>query len=139
MPPTDTRHRSQCPVTFALDSFGDKWSLLIVRDLMLRGRRTYGEFLDARDGIATNILANRLKSLESKGIITKSRDSENRSRYLYALTEKGLDLAPIILDMIRWSANYDPTTGASKAFLKRLRKDFDGIILDIRSGIVVIK
>jgi len=139
MPHTETKNRSECPVTFALDSFGDKWSLLIVRDLMLRGRRTYGEFLDAGDGIATNILANRLKDLESKGIITKLRDLENRSRYLYSLTEKGLDLAPIILDMIRWSAKYDPTTGAHKVFLRRLREDFDGIVSDIRSGIVVIK
>lgn len=74
--------RSERPVTFALDTFGDKWSLLIVRGLMLRGRRTYGEFLDAGDGIATNILADRLKCLELKGIIVKSRDPDDRRRYL---------------------------------------------------------
>ncbi|VAX18128.1 Transcriptional regulator, HxlR family [hydrothermal vent metagenome] len=131
--------RSECPVTFVLDIFGDKWSLLIVRDLMLRGRCTYGEFLNAGDGIATNILADRLRCLELKGIIHKSRDPKSRRRYLYSLTKKGLDLAPIILEMIRWSGKHDPATGARKEFLKRLRDDFDGIISDIHSGIVVIK
>ena len=129
--------RSTCPVTFALDMFGDKWSLLIVRDLLFRGRKTYGEFLDAGDGISTNILADRLKNLEMKEIIVKSTDSENRRKNIYKLTQKGLDLMPILLEMIRWSGSYDPQTGASKEFLERLDNDKVGLIADLLNGLKI--
>lgn len=125
--------RSFCPVSFALDNFGDKWSLLIIRDLMFRGKETYGEFLDSGDGIATNVLADRLKRLESEGILQKSRDLNNRRRVIYNLTDKGLDLAPILLEMIRWGGKYDPDTAAPKELLQRLEDDPDGVIAEIRS------
>ena len=131
LPCKDKRSRSPCPVTFALDMFGDKWSLLIVRDLLFRGRKTYGEFLAAGDGISTNILADRLKNLETKGIIVKSTDSENRRKNIYKLTQKGLDLMPILLEMIRWSGSYDPQTGAPKEFLERLDNDKDSLVADL--------
>jgi len=123
--------RSACPVTFALNMFGDKWSLLIVRDLMFRGRTTYGEFLGAGEGISTNILANRLKSMEADGIIHKTRDLEDRKKYNYGLTEKGLKLMPILLEMIRWSGEFDSNTGAPKDFLERLENDREGIIKEL--------
>lgn len=122
-----------CPVAFALDTFGDRWSLLVLRDIMFRGSETYGELLDASDGIATNILAERLKSLEMAGILKKTRDPKNRRRYLYSLTEKGCDLAPVILEMIRWSAKYDPKTAAGPNFVGRIERDRAGIIADIRA------
>lgn len=122
-----------CPVAFALDTFGDRWSLLVLRDIMLKGSETYGEFLNAGDGIATNILAERLKSLEAAGLLKKARDPENRRRYLYSLTEKGCDLAPVILEMIRWSAKYDPKTAAGPKFVSRIERDRDGIAADIRA------
>ena len=131
------KRRSKCPVTFALDRIGDKWSLLIVRDLMFRGKETYGDFLNSGDGIATNVLADRLKCLETEGIIEKTRDLENRRRYLYRLTGKGLDLAPVLLEMIRWSARYDADTGTPKAFLERLENDMDGLIAEVRSGMTI--
>ena len=131
------KRRSKCPVTFALDRIGDKWSLLIVRDLMFRGKETYGDFLNSGDGIATNVLADRLKCLETEGIIEKTRDPENRRRYLYRLTGKGLDLAPVLLEMIRWSARYDADTGTPKAFLERLENDMDGLIAEVRSGMTI--
>ncbi len=127
------KRRSLCPVTFALDVMGDKWSLLIVRDLMFREMRTYGEFLDNGDGIATNVLADRLKRLESEGILEKSRDPENRRRIIYRLTPKGLDLAPILLEMVRWSGKYDPDTGAPKEFLQQLEQDPDSVLAEIRA------
>lgn len=127
------KRRSPCPVTFALDKFGDKWSLLIVRDLMFRNRETYGEFLDNGDGIATNVLADRLKRLESEGVIAKTRDPENRRRIIYHLTDKGLDLAPVLLEMIRWSGKYDSNTGAPKEFLQSLEDDMDGVVAAVRN------
>jgi len=132
-----TKRRSKCPVTFALDRFGDKWSLLIVRDLMFRGRETYGEFLESGEGIATNVLADRLKCLETEGLIKKSQDPENRRRYLYRLTDKGIDLAPVLLEMIRWSAKYDAKTGTPQAFLDMLENDMEGLIRKVREGMQI--
>jgi len=128
------KRRSKCPVTFALDRFGDKWSLLVVRDLMFRGRETYGEFLESGEGIATNVLADRLKCLETEGLIEKSRDPKNKRRVLYRLTEKGLDLAPVLLEMMRWSAKYDADTGTPQAFLDMLENDMEGLIKKVREG-----
>ena len=121
-------------MTFALDRMGDKWSLLIVRDLMFRGRKTYGDFLNSGEGIATNILADRLKCLEAEGIIKKSRDPDNRRRFLYKLTGKGHDLAPVLLEMMRWSARHDRDTGAPHAFIQRLENDMEGLLKDVRKG-----
>jgi len=131
------KRRSRCPVTFALDRVGDKWSLLIVRDLMFRGRKTYGEFIESGEGIATNVLADRLKRLETEGIIEKTRDPENKRRYIYSLTEKGFDLTPVLLEMIRWSATHDTDTGAPKEFLDMLEKDREGLIKKVRAGMEI--
>jgi len=131
------KRRSKCPVTFALDRFGDKWSLLVVRDLMFRGRETYGEFLESGEGIATNVLADRLKCLETEGLIEKSRDPENKRRVLYRLTEKGLDLAPVLLEMMRWSAKYDADTGTPQVFLDMLENDMGGLIKKVREGMQI--
>lgn len=134
MPSDAKKRRSRCPVTFALDRFGDKWSLLIVRDLMFRNKNTYGDFLNSGDGIATNVLADRLKSLEAEGIISKSRDPENRRRYLYQLTEKGLDLIPVLLEMIHWSIKYDSNTGAPEGFMDAYTQDREGMIAQVRKA-----
>lgn len=134
MAPTSKTHPSGCPVAFALDAIGDRWSLLIVRDLMLRGAHTYGAFLDGGEGIATNVLADRLKALEAAGIITKTTDPKNRRRNLYILTDKGLDLAPVMVEMIRWSAKYDSRPEARKGIAERIAKDPAGVLADIRAG-----
>ncbi|NHZ69649.1 MAG: transcriptional regulator [Thermotogales bacterium] len=131
------KRRSRCPVTFALDRVGDKWSLLIVRDLMFRGRKTYGEFIESGEGIATNVLADRLKCLETEAIVEKVQDPENKRRYLYSLTEKGFDLTPVLLEMIRWSAIHDTDTGAPKEFLDMLENDREGLIKKVRAGMEI--
>ncbi len=95
--------RSDCPVNFGLESFGDKWSLLIVRDMMFWGKRTYGEFLRSDEGIATNILAARLASLEKEGIISKKPHPADRRKEMYSLTEKGLELIPLLVEIVAWS------------------------------------
>lgn len=133
MPNPGKKHKTACPVAFALDTFGDRWTLLIIRDLMLKGSETYGEFLDSGEGIATNILADRLKDLEAMGILLKSRDPENHRRYIYSLTEKGCELAPIMLEMIRWSAKYDPDTIVGKKMIKRIEKDREGVVAEIKA------
>jgi len=114
--------RSHCPVNFGLESIGDRWSLLIVRDIVFFGKKTYGEFLKAEERIATNILAARLDFLESIGVLKKSPCGEDRRKDIYSLTEKGLDLIPIVFDMVRWSAKHDPFSAAHRqpVFLKQL-------------------
>jgi len=131
------KRRSRCPVSFALDRVGDKWSLLVVRDIMFRGKETYGEFLESGDGIATNVLADRLKCLEIDGIIEKSRDPENKRRYLYRLTDKGRDLAPVLLEMMRWSAKYDADTGAPQELLELLENDMEGLLEKVHAGMQI--
>ena len=127
-------HDSDCPIAFALDLFGDRWTLLIIRDLMLRGEATYGAFLGAGEGIATNVLADRLRALEAAGIVTAAPDPGNRRRKLYSLTPKGLDLAPVILEIIRWSAVHDPRTDIPRDLARRIETDRDGVLADIRAG-----
>ena len=131
------KRRSPCPVTFALDQVGDKWSLLVVRDLMFHGKKTYGEFLESGEGIATNVLADRLKCLETEGLVEKIRDPENKRRYLYSLTGKGLDLAPVLLEMVRWSARYDAHTGTPEEFLDMIENDREGLIEKVRTGMKI--
>ncbi len=97
--------RSHCPVANVLDVFGDKWTLLIVRDLIL-GKLRYGEFAQSPEGIPSNILANRLKRLEAEGIVAKTPYCEKPVRYQYELTEKGRDLVPILEAMADWAEKH---------------------------------
>lgn len=123
--------RSGCPISIALELLGDAWSLLIVRDLMFKGRRTFNEFLAGGEGIATNILAERLRRLEGAGIVDKRPDPEDRRRMLYALTRKGLDLAPVLVELVVWSAAHE-VTDAPPAVVRQMRSDRDGFIAEAR-------
>jgi DNA-binding HxlR family transcriptional regulator len=122
------RRRSDCPIHFALEVFGDAWTLLIVRDLMFKGRSTYSDFLRAEEGIATNILADRLARLGANGIVSRVPGGR------YQLTAKGADLLPILLEIIRWSARYDPSTAAAPEFVRKLRKDRDALERELRGA-----
>lgn len=102
------KYRSYCPQYLALDVFGDKWTLLIIRDMMIDGKRYFREFLQSEEKIASNILANRLEALESEGIIYKQSDPSHKQKIRYSLTEKGIDLFPIILEIAKWSIKYKP-------------------------------
>jgi DNA-binding HxlR family transcriptional regulator len=101
------KNRSDCPISCSLEIFGDKWTLLILRDIMLRGKTSYGEFLESEEKISTNILADRLNLLESEGILSKQVPPENKSKYIYRLTKKGIDLLPIIIEIMDWGATYN--------------------------------
>ena len=96
--------RSDCPVNFAVEALGDKWSLVILRDMIFWGKKTYGEFLKSDEHIATNILADRLSYLEREGLITKSRDPNDKRKDIYRVTEKATGLVPMFIEMIAWSA-----------------------------------
>jgi len=123
--------RSHCLISFALDIFGDKWSLLVLRDLLFKDKQRFGELLAAEERISTNILAERLAQLEAEGLITKSRDKTNRRQYVYAPTPKALDLLPALLEISIWSAKYDPKTAAPPALMRRNRADRNGFIREL--------
>jgi DNA-binding HxlR family transcriptional regulator len=110
--------RSACAISMALENIGDKWSLLILRDLMFTDKRTYGELQSSAEKIATNILATRLSCLEERGMIRKEGDPGNRRRTLYFLTEKGIDLLPVIIELRQWSEKHNDNTEGCSGSLK---------------------
>jgi len=135
--PMRQRHRkSDCPIHFALEIFGDAWTLLIIRDLMFKGRISYTDFLNAEEGIATNVLADRLVRLEEDGIIQKEAGSGRGTGSRYWLTSKGIDLLPVLLEIIAWSAKHDPKTAADPKFVRQLRADSAAMKAQIRKRLL---
>ncbi|MEH6474557.1 MAG: helix-turn-helix domain-containing protein [Sneathiella sp.] len=122
-----------CPIRYASANFGDKWSMILIRDIMFKDRRYYSEFLEAGEGISTNILADRLLKLENDGIIEKQIDPVKKSKKIYRLTEKGLALMPIMLSIIQWSEKYDAETEVPGEFIQQLEEnqsDLENALLD---------
>ena len=115
----------------SLEQFGDRWSLLIIRDLMVRGYRTFKEFQGAGEGIATNILAARLQRLEAAAIITRELEETDARKVNYRLTEKGIDLAPVLLELLIWGARHEPAGPFCDLILK-MEKNRDAIIAEAR-------
>ena len=127
--------RTHCPISYALDVFGDKWTLLIIRDLMFKGKRYYREFAGSEEGIATNVLADRLAKLEGEGLITRTLDPENARQRVYELTERGLELAPLLIEMILWSAAHDPESAADRAFVRDAKRDRARLLRSITAAV----
>ena len=133
------KKRSDCPISCSLDIWGDKWSLLIIRDLMFAKECTYGDFLKSTEGIATNILASRLQVLEENKMIEKLDHPDSKAKVLYKLTSKGIDLLPIMIEINIWAEKYFPNLPDDrKAMLKEVKKDKAGFIKkaikDLKSG-----
>ena len=128
--------KSDCPINFALEIFGDRWTFLIVRDLMFKGKHYYGEFLTSEENIATNILADRLALLEMNGIISKSSDPSHKQKIIYRLTLKGIDLIPILVEVIMWSAKYDKDSAVDLNFVKSVEQDKVGLIAQITNRLI---
>lgn len=124
--------RSDCPVSYALDLLGDKWTFLIIRDLV-EGKKFYKEFLGSKEGIATNILADRLKKLERNGIIESQVYEKLKTRKAYALTQKGKDLIPVLVDLIVWSDKYQNGLAVTRDFIFKANTERDELISFIRS------
>lgn len=122
------KKRSECPLSSSLDIWGDKWSLLIIRDLMFTKKCTYGDFLKSEERIATNILASRLQGLEENNIIEKLDHPESKAKVLYKLTQKGIDLLPIIVEIHLWAEKYIPIPNYIKAIIIEAKKDKEGFI-----------
>jgi DNA-binding HxlR family transcriptional regulator len=127
--------KSHCPINFSQETFGDRWSLLIIRDLMFKGKQYYGEILASDEKISTNILAARLDKLEQVGLITKSIDEENHSKKIYSLTPKGIDLMPMLLEMIAWAAKYDEQTEAPDEFITSFENDRAALIKQLKQNL----
>jgi DNA-binding HxlR family transcriptional regulator len=122
--------RSGCPLNASVEILGDRWSLLIIRDIMLRGFRTYKEFLDSYEGIATNILAGRLQRLIAHGIIATQPDPSDGRKLFYLLTAKGLDLAPVLTEMVLWAAAHEDTE--NQALVRQIQKDKEQFLASMR-------
>jgi DNA-binding HxlR family transcriptional regulator len=124
------KRRSGCPLNASVEMLGDRWSLLIIRDMMLLGFRTYKEFLESYEGIATNILADRLRKLEAYGIMTTERDPSDGRKLVYSLTAKGIDLAPVLTEMVLWAAAHEKIE--NQALVREMRKDKDKFLAAAR-------
>jgi DNA-binding HxlR family transcriptional regulator len=122
--------RSGCPLNASVEMLGDRWSLLIIRDMMVRGYRTFKEFLSSDEHIATNILADRLRRLEDYGIITAQPDPSDGRKLFYLLTAKGMDLAPILTEMVLWAAAHEDT--GNQALVRLIKKDKAKFLAEVR-------
>ena len=124
------KRRSGCPLNASIEMLGDRWSLLIIRDMMLLGARTFKEFLNSYERPATNILADRLRRLECYGIITTRPDPSDGRKLIYLLTPKGLDLAPVLTEMVLWAGTHERTE--NQALIHEMQKDKTAFIAKIR-------
>jgi DNA-binding HxlR family transcriptional regulator len=124
------KRRSGCPLNASVEMLGDRWSLLVVRDMMIRGFQTYKEFLESDERIATNILADRLRKLEAHGIITAQPDAADGRKVAYLLTSKGVDLAPVLAEMVLWAARHEET--GNQALVHALQTNKQGVVAEVR-------
>ena len=130
MPGQRPKRRSECPLNASVEMLGDRWSLLIIRDMMLRGFRTYKEFMECYEGIATNILADRLRKLTAYGIITAELDPSDGRKLIYSLTAKGIDLAPVLTEMVLWAAAHEDT--GNQPLVRQMRADKEKFLAGVR-------
>jgi DNA-binding HxlR family transcriptional regulator len=126
-----TGRRSGCPVSIALEILGDRWTLLIIRDLMVRGYTTFKQLEDSDERIATNILTDRLRRLGKNGMILAEPDAKDRRRTSYRLTEKGMDLAPVLLELLIWGAQHERTM-APAALIAQMERNREGVVREAR-------
>jgi DNA-binding HxlR family transcriptional regulator len=125
-----SRRRSGCPLNASVEMLGDRWSLLILRDMMLHGYSTFNEFLHADEKIATNILAERLRRLESYGIISTKQDPADGRKMIYTLTAKGIDLAAVLAEMVLWAARHEET--GNQALVRQMRTGKEQLLAAVR-------
>lgn len=123
--------RSECPISCALDLFGDKWTLLIIRDIAFKGYRFYNEFLETGEGIATNVLSDRLKMLEANGFLISKKYEKNKTKKIYRLSENGIGLIPIVLEMLLWGIKYDDSLMIAPGIADRIQNDRENLLEEI--------
>jgi DNA-binding HxlR family transcriptional regulator len=128
-----TRRLSGCPIDYALDLFGDRWTLLVIRDLLFVGKRHFKELMESPERIASNILTARLKKLEARGLIERRPDPDNRKQVIYTLTDKGRDLIPVRVEVVRWGGRHDPNTLVPKNVVARFARDNESLLAELRT------
>jgi DNA-binding HxlR family transcriptional regulator len=128
-----TRRLSGCPIDYALDLFGDRWTLLVIRDLLFVGKRHFKELMESPERIASNILTARLKKLEVRGLIERRPDPDNRKQVIYTLTDKGRDLIPVLVEIVRWGGRHDPDTLVPKNVVARFARDNESLLAELRT------
>lgn len=124
------KRRSTCPLNASVEMLGDRWSLLIVRDVMLRGARSFTDLQACDEGIASNMLADRLRKLTASGILAAEPDPSDARKRVYVLTGKGIDLAPVLTEMVLWAAAHEVT--GNRALVRQIEHDKAGFLADIR-------
>lgn len=132
--PAPRECRSECPIAFALDLVGDRWTLLVLRDLLFGGKLRFTELLSSREGIATNVLTDRLRRLEEAGLVARAPDPDDGRKALYRPTESGLALAPILIEMVLWGIDHRGTgkQGPPPGLVERMRTDREGLLAELR-------
>ena len=131
---TPSQPRSGCPINFGLEIFGDRWSLLILRDMLMLGKRTFKEFQSSEEGISSNILADRLQRLEQSGLIGRQDSPDDARQYHYAPTAAGRKLLPVLVEMAYWGATHDPNTASPPSFRQAYEHDRDALLAALASG-----
>lgn len=133
--PAPRECRSGCPIAHALDLVGDRWTLLVLRDLLFGSKRRFTELLASREGIATNVLTDRLRRLEEAGLILRESDPDDGRKALYRPTAAGVGLAPTLIEMVLWGLDHQPPTDGSppRELLERMRDDREGFLADLRA------
>lgn len=121
------RTSSVCPIVYALDIWGDPWSLIVLRDVLIHNKRYYREFLASRERISTNILSARLQSLAAAGLLVKTEGESNRAQTMYRPTQKALDLYPVVFAIMHWGLKYNPNTDWTIPLMQELKADEKGL------------
>lgn len=135
MSKSSRREKSNCPISYSLDLFGDRWTLLVLRDLILWGKTRFGDIQASDENIASNILSDRLRRLEGQGIIGIAKDPSDARQKIYTVTDKGRSLTPVLLEIAAWGASHDPRTGAPDDFAEDFYADRDAYYDEHRSRI----
>lgn len=130
-----TDNKSDCPINFFLETFGDSWSLLILRDIVFAGKKTFGEFMESDERISTSTLSARLSALQEKGVLRKRSNRADRRKDVYELTEKGLDTVPVLLEMGEWGASHRKRITVPRRWFECVRTAREEVIREIRDGV----
>ncbi|MEL7312919.1 MAG: helix-turn-helix domain-containing protein [Pseudomonadota bacterium] len=126
------KHRSRCPMNHAVEILGDQWTLLVVRDMIFHAKNSFSELSEMPEGIATNILTDRLNRLEASGIIEKRVDSHDARKRNYSLTRHGLGLIPVLLELMVWSRDHTSDVDVTHAVTKKIKRDREAAVVEIR-------
>ncbi|SEA49553.1 winged helix-turn-helix transcriptional regulator [Pedobacter hartonius] len=129
--------RSDCSICYALDIFGDKWTLLILRDMIFEGKSSFSEFRNSEEKIASNILTDRLKNLDAEGFLIKTASAANKAKFLYSLTDKAIDLLPVFVEIFAWGAKYNVIKQSTNPVYKKLVANKSKTITEYANGLKI--